>query len=439
MNTEQINTTVLPPLGDIPSHLVLQESETIVRHKADDLPRAVFFAGDTLPGALKRIPTYRLGGRLVEQQTVPGGILTRCAITRLEKTYLAVHKNLVEAKERKNYIQSYTKTNVWNPATRAFETVEIGGDGASADLIFKELFPSQQIGQLTGKQNGVVEIPIVRNLDDIKTAQMFYFPDWFEYLTGQLKMPATLPALTDHLRKRIQATTGTDMRQIGEAMLESCRQYREWAIQYTAFQSKQIKDAEKTPGVYQGYSEVAERLFAEVGIARADNMTENFSANMAQNASTQDKMADILANMNKQSEQTNQINALLLNHLTGGTEAAQSVQNASTIQLPDDVLARIARQVSEALNQPESKTEMVEMAKDETPFEAAGQTLEQIALEGEKSESEMLQEDSTEESESIEPKTAPVPVGISCTGKTSKNLPCKMPPLPNGKCKAHQD
>lgn len=278
----------------IPAHLqIAQNQQEIITKKPEDSRlRVVAFVGDLLTLRQKQSDAYRLGGKLFpEVKTLPGNIVTACALTPLRQAMLAVHKNMVDPREHKNYIQSYEQTGVYNPKTGQFETIIVGVDGASKDLLFKPIHPVQELGYIAYRGDGVVEVPGFETINDIREAQLFYFPNWGEILRGNDFLPRILRQLEDHLRERLAVAQTEEMKAVGRAYLLSCEQFRLFGTEYIKFQTMQIKDAEKTPGAYQGYDEIAERLFGYLEITRQDSLIQD--AARQQNVATQNSQ-DVL-------------------------------------------------------------------------------------------------------------------------------------------------
>lgn len=291
----ETQTLETPANLQIPPHLASDSySEAIVETPTMDPPRFVVFIGNQLAPQWTRLPFFRLGGKIYpELKTVPNCYLPRCAIMRLQTGYNEVNIALVEKEQRKHYIRTFLRTNVFNPVTGKRETVRVGGvPGVSSHLLFKEVPPRNEIGKIVGPRNGAVEIPVSSD-DEKKEAQNFYFPNWARIIGGLDQLPRTLRELEDHLRNRQAKTLSAEMRAVGEAFLTGCADYRMWAMDYIKRQHEAIRDAEKVPGAFQTFSIEAELLFEECEIARPDNMTENFSRNMAGQATTQEKLAEI--------------------------------------------------------------------------------------------------------------------------------------------------
>lgn len=300
-----------PVSEQLPQHLQFadNQSEVIVQKVEDKSMRCVVFVGDLITLAEKQSPLRRLGGKLFpDKKCVPNGVVTQCAITPLEEGMLSVSMTLVNPDERKNYLQSYTKTNVWNPATLQRENVEIGRSGMSAGLLFKRIYPSQEIGRIAYLNDGVTEVPGITDVRQIVEAQMFFFPDWARVAAGHSVLPTVLRRLKEHIQERMETTRHPVLLEIGDAYLRSCDQFRLWGKEYVDAQTAAIKDAEKKPGVSQRYDEIAERLFECLELTREDGLIKNFAIAQNQQAEQNQEFKTVVTWMAQQLANSQGIN-----------------------------------------------------------------------------------------------------------------------------------
>lgn len=268
--------------NQIPPHLQMgnNQSEVVVERVEDKRMKTVFFCGDVLTLRQKQAAMFRLGGRIYsEVKTVPNNFVNRCAITALEQGMNSQHKNLIDPKEHKNYVQSYIKRNVWNPMRGRFEDVEVGKSGASADLLFRPVYPVQELGQIANRGDGTVPVPNLEDAEDIKEAQLHYFPEWVKFVTNQTLLPDVLRDLEDQINDRRAHARSESLREVGDALLNSCAQYRLWGKEYVDYQTNLIDEAKKFPGVNQRYDEISERLFVALEITRQDSLITDFARN----------------------------------------------------------------------------------------------------------------------------------------------------------------
>jgi hypothetical protein len=266
--------------AEIPAHLMpgQEASEIIIERVEDKAMKVIVFVGDLMTDEQKQGTGYQLGGKIFpDAKTLPYGILSCCALTPLKQGMLSVGKHLVDKKDWKNYTNSYVATNQYNPATNRFENVRVGADANSKDLLYKAIYPVQEIGNYTGKMDGVVEVSGLNTAADITEAQFYVFPDWLEIISGVKKLPILLRKLRDIIENKTVATSDTTLSNVGRALLRSCDQYQSFARKYIQFQTGLIKDAEKFPGVSQQYDEIAERFFVSLEITRQDSLIQNLA------------------------------------------------------------------------------------------------------------------------------------------------------------------
>jgi hypothetical protein len=280
------------------------EPEAIVEQPKELAIQCVVFIGDVLSTRQKQAPKARLGGKLFavnEFKTVPDAIVKRCAITRLRKGFMSIHKQLVEEKDWTKYTQAYKLKNQWNPGTREFEDLIVGMDGASKDLLFREIRPIKELGRIAGVQNGVVALDEncgISSSKDIVEAQMHYFPAWLEISAGQKFFPATLRELQDIIADRRDRTLSPHLRAIGDAYLQSCSDFYDWGKAYIDYQTSVIEETKKTPGGAR-YDEVGERLFKFLGLTRQDGLVQDFATAQNAQASQNTQLAEAMAMMAK--------------------------------------------------------------------------------------------------------------------------------------------
>ncbi len=299
MNTQSARTN---QNSQLPPHLQMEnnQSEIVVEKYEDKKLRAVVFVGDVLTMRQKESIFFRLGGRLyLDARTVPNNIASSCAITPLRQGMMSQHRNMIDPKQHINggYVSSYIATNVWNPSSARFENIEVGKSGASAGLLFKPVYPAQEIGRIIGRGDGTVEVPFVESAADIREAQMFFFPNWIKIASGTAFLPPTLRQLKEHLQNRIEQTDSVQLQEIGKAFLASCQQFRLYGSEYIATQSKLIKEAEKIQGVLQVYDEIGERFFKYLELTRQDSLIQDFAKQTADANSSQSEIAKAISLM----------------------------------------------------------------------------------------------------------------------------------------------
>lgn len=280
------SATATAALGqELPEHLRFTEnsSENIVDVVDDKKYRAVFFAGDTLTLQYKQAKMYRMGGKLFPNcKTVPENFVSRCAITPLHDGMHSINKQLIKPEERPNYIQAYKKRNVLlNPATGERGDVIIGKSPGTKHLIFKKVYPIQEIGEIAYRNDGVVEMTMFSNAKEVIEAQFHYFPDWSRIVKGAVQLPKRKVELVDFINNRMAQAKSRSLIAVGEAMIQSCDQLEIWGKEYVDKQTMAIEDSKTVKGYTFRYDEISERLFVFLDITRRDSFVEDFARNAA--------------------------------------------------------------------------------------------------------------------------------------------------------------
>ena len=277
-----------------------EDTEPILAKPKELAVQCVVNVGDVLTLKQKKSPLNRLGGRLFpypDFYTVKNGIVSQCQITRLRRVaYRSIHKGHIKEEDRDNWVQSYVLRNQWDPSKGEFVDIEVGTSGASEALIFKPIKAIQELGRIAGVQNGVVALDEecgINDANDIREAQMHYFPDWVEIVAGTKSQIERIRDLEEHIRNRREMTNSSTLRAIGDAFLISCSDFYDWGKAYVDFQTSIIKETEKVPGGAR-YDEVGERLFRVLGLSRQDQLVENLSRGQENAASSTDKIADTM-------------------------------------------------------------------------------------------------------------------------------------------------
>lgn len=287
------NATAAPRVA--PNLQISKQSsvEELIR-EVDKTQRVVFYAGNFMTSDQEEQFGFHLGGMMfLGTHTVPNEYVPRCAITPLKEGMMSVRGTLINPKERKNYIRSYQATNIWNPMTQEFETVTVGTSGMSRGLLFKKIYPSQEIGAIAGQNNGVVEIPGLDTVEKIRDSQLHFFPDWMKYLEGLKSFPRLLRELQETFETITDKTTGAEMRAVGRAMLKSCTDFRKFGTRYIAAQSLAIEQSKKTDGI-QVYDEIGERFFVMLELTRQDSLIKDFVKNNNQTGQTNEQLTQAI-------------------------------------------------------------------------------------------------------------------------------------------------
>lgn len=286
-----------------------EDAEPIAQPPAELDIQCVVYVGNILTYEQMRSPRCSLGGKLFpwpDFLTVKKGIVPTCEITRLRKVaYRSVHKSQIKEDQWPMWTPAYTLRNQWDPAQQRFVDITVGVDGASKDLLFKELRVSQELGRIAGKADGVIALDercgITRG-EDIKEAQLHYFPNWLEIKVGTKVLPVTLAELQAHLNDRRAAAQSASLRAIGDAYLRSCTEFEMWGKAYIAFQTGIIETTKDHPGSFV-YDEISERLFTMLKVTRKDALVESFAQNQAAQAETDTTLKQSMAKLAQGIEQ----------------------------------------------------------------------------------------------------------------------------------------
>lgn len=270
---------------ELPEHLRFADNtrENIVDVVDDKKFRAVVFVGDLLTQAYKQAPMYRVGGKLfANTYTVPNNFVARCAITPLVEGMLSINKHLVHPNERKNYIQAYRKRNaLLNPATGERGDIVIGKSPETKHLIFKKVYPIQEIGEIAYRNDGCVELTMFSNAQDVLEAQYHYFPDWSRIVKGLVQLPKRKVELVEFIENRRAAAKSSSLIAVGDALIQSCDQFEIWGKEYVDKQTAAIEDSKDVKGYKFRYDEISERLFTFLDITRRDSFVEDFARSAA--------------------------------------------------------------------------------------------------------------------------------------------------------------
>jgi hypothetical protein len=278
----------------------------------------VVFAGDTITNRQKKAPLYRLGGKLFplgDFKTVPFGVVKRCELTRLRDGMREVHSNLIDPQQHDKYFKSYIAKQHFNPETARFEEKEVGfvvkphpETGIPTKFwngrLYKPINPVSEIGaimrrdvvQISGEAsdfNGVVQVPGLENGAAIREAQLHYFPNWLQILTGQAELPFVLRQLEDQIRERQARTSDETLRDVGAALIASCEQFREWGSSYIAFQLARMEEVKTQGGIR--HDEIAERLFPMLEITRKDELVKDFARQQNDSAGISQQLVETLS------------------------------------------------------------------------------------------------------------------------------------------------
>jgi hypothetical protein len=278
--------------------------------------RVVFFAGDDVSSSEKyEMPSVRgFGGiPMPHIKTLPKenkGMLYRCQLTPLRPAKITQPLSMLSPGARDSWESSFVQTNaIRNPDGTYSDKLVDGFSGSdqqaslegqfkpkkSNHMGFKTRYPGHDIRQITKRSlphgaGGVVEVTALKGAtsDEIRQAQLFFFPDWNETRKGDenFALPATIRELEDHLKARtaeiktLPTHLHNQYRQISGAMLQSCNEFR---IAYlSTFQKNEIilKDSAAKGNTGASYPQRAEEAMQMLEYKRKDDLVSGESSSV---------------------------------------------------------------------------------------------------------------------------------------------------------------
>lgn len=130
-----------------------------------------------------------------------------------------------------------------------------------------------------GLSRGVVEISHLQDVEypDIEKSgfQSFFFPSFPQ-------LPPTLSGLEAMIRKAIDGTSETMLREMGEEMLLGCEQFRIWALDRIGEEENLVRTGTTDGGYTYRFSEVAESLMTQLEYTRQDRSVAEMARLQAQ-------------------------------------------------------------------------------------------------------------------------------------------------------------
>ncbi len=257
--------------------------------------RVIFFAGDAIPPHEKyEMPEVKgFGGiYMPEIRTLPKGannaskgMVYRCTFTPLRTTMKHEAKNMLSPDARQHWESSFNQAavedgkavqrnvlgfteSVLSAAKEGrFETV------SSPHVVYKFRYPGEDIAKATTRLmpngvGGVVEAVALAGAtdDEIREAQLFFFPNWDEIVSGLDMLPETTKELEAHIRARLATTTNAKYLSLGKDILRSCSEFRRTGAQIVTRDESALKAASKDDT--QAHSAISEHLLPQLEIAR---------------------------------------------------------------------------------------------------------------------------------------------------------------------------
>ena len=237
----------------------------VVNNEFADLEttRVLFMAMDGIPEAEKyELPFKAFGGMYLPH--IAGlreskYMLYRCKFTQLPSFTPVGDWDMMLPPEMRVHLQkSFTQTvNVDGQSQQRVVTgflesdvKSVKEDGVfkqkrSTHLLFHKRYPGNDVRKATQRSTphgvgGVVEIVALKgaSVEQIETAQNFFFPNWEVIARGDATLPATVKDMESHIKARIaqvpdqlwDSDTKEQLKSIGRDMLRSCEEYARTAL-----------------------------------------------------------------------------------------------------------------------------------------------------------------------------------------------------------------
>lgn len=298
----------------------MNENFNIVTASTEHRPTAyIFYAGNMIPHSVTaRVPQWATGGIVLSEVATlrhVNGYVRKCEITEMRQYMDAVARANIHPEARDRYISNFV--------LRADgQTINVGTRGYDSHLLFSPVYPSQELPRLVGKGIGVVEMP-VSSPEEARSAQLFLFPDWDEYLAGTKQLPVKIRELKNYfISKRKEAASKPLFSGVLEAAILSCEQFEVTGREEIARQTEEYVAAEKK-GVGWSYGLDAELYFEQLDIQRRDALVQ------------------------QQSDKIDRLEEVLLKHAQALTAAVQAKTEPET-PLPLPIAAKQASKKTEA-------------------------------------------------------------------------------------------
>lgn len=240
--------------------------------------RVLFFAGDAVNDNEKRdLPFKEFGGiYLPHIKTLPKqskGMLYRCQLTRLSKyTMIPDWKNMLGPQRAAlQFEDSFVQEVVTADGQREQRTVsgfltsdpEATKEGEfklrkSDHVVYKKRYAGQDAQKAVKRlpphgAGGVVEIKalIAASAQEVREAQLFFFPDWVDIRRGIKPLPNTIREIQEHLTARKEAVKSQDWSEdkkqqyfsIADDMIRSCVEFRRYAMEAVRSDENIVKNA----------------------------------------------------------------------------------------------------------------------------------------------------------------------------------------------------
>lgn len=262
------------------------EFRTSVPKREKSGERFVFYAGDIITRSSKtKNPAWRQGGIVLNFATLKhnGGYIPRCKITPLQDHFNGEPSGFIDENKKDAYVKTYTV--VENGEAREVGRVEVApGDFRHDGLLRKPIYPADEIGRITGANNGVVEMP-VSNRSEMRAINTFL-------MTGLSSFPKAIIELWNHFEARRAAATSDLEERCATAAIMSCEQYSITQGEVLQAQIKNFNSA-KTKGQPYTFGERAELLFEQFQEQRPDRVQQAQAGQMDRLTDTVSKFVEV--------------------------------------------------------------------------------------------------------------------------------------------------
>jgi hypothetical protein len=263
-----------PPLRTITSKSTQESKEEISLSS----PR------DTIPDDVKASnPLWESGGTIrsgIRTLGYRGGYLRRCEITQMREAMWSENAANILPTERSKLTSTYVET-----VGAHQRVIGVTKNGNHDGLLRSRVYPSNEIATLTGKIDGIVQMPIT-TVEQAVEAQYFSSPTGKRLLPAQLKSLEKRAQLLAHFMERKQKAISPFQRAVAEAAIKSVTDFKVWGTAAVKKANATLNLA-KTKGWDWSYGTDAEMAFEQLELQRSDTMVQ-------EQASKIDRLADAM-------------------------------------------------------------------------------------------------------------------------------------------------
>lgn len=244
----------------------------------------IFFPADTIPDDVKASnPLWESGGTIrsgIRTLGYRGGYLRRCEITQMREAMWSENAANILPTERSKLTSTYVET-----VGAHQRVIGVTKKGNHDGLLRSRVYPSNEIATLTGKIDGIVQMPIT-TVEQAVEAQYFLFPNWEKIVTGATEIPRKTSQLLAHFMERKQKAISPFQRAVAEAAIKSVTDFKVWGTAAVKKANATLNLA-KTKGWDWSYGTDAEMAFEQLELQRSDTMVQ-------EQASKIDRLADAM-------------------------------------------------------------------------------------------------------------------------------------------------